>query len=391
MPWNDQSGGGGQKPPGGSNGGPNSGGPWGDGPRQPWGQPPKRPDAPPPGGPDLEEMMRRFQDRMRGGRGRGGGVDGGRPFGPAGFAVLGALLVAGWFASGVYVVDTGEQGIVTRFGAFDRATGPGLHVHLPPPLENVRVEQVTRQRRVQIGFDEGQDKLSESLMLTRDESIVDIDFTVVWSLKDAKDFVFNTRNPEDMVFAVSESAMREVVGQRTLEAIITRDRGAVEDATKALMQRTLDSYKSGILINQVQLQSATAPQVVIEAFDDVVRASQDADTKINEATKYQNEVVPQARGEAARMIQESEAYKERVVREANGEAERFRLIQEQYKGAPRVTRERLYLETMERIYGGADKIIVDGRTGVTPYLPLDQLRRQQAGQGAPTAPPAPNR
>lgn len=329
---------------------------------------------------------------MRGGRGRGGGSDGGRPFGPAGFAVLGALLVAGWFASGVYVVDTGEQGVVTRFGAFDRMTGPGLHVHLPPPLETVVVEQVTRQRRVQIGFDEGQDKLSESLMLTRDESIVDIDFTVVWSLKDAKDFVFNTRNPEDMVFAVSESAMREVVGQRTLEAIITRDRGAVEDATRALMQRTLDGYKSGILINQVQLQSATAPQVVIESFDDVVRASQDADTKINEATKYLNEVVPQARGEAARMIQEAEAYKERVVREANGEAERFRLIQDQYKNAPRVTRERLYLETMERIYGGADKIIVDSRTGVTPYLPLDQLRRQQqTGQAAPAAPPAPNR
>jgi membrane protease subunit HflK len=193
-----------------------------------------------------------------------------------------------------------------------------------------------------------------------------------------------------MVFAVAESAMREVVGQRTLEAIITRDRGAVEESTRVLMQRTLDSYKSGIQINQVQLQSATAPQVVIEAFDDVVRASQDADTKINEATKYLNEVVPQARGEAARMIQEAEAYKERVVREANGEAERFRLIQEQYKSAPKVTRERLYLETMERIYGGADKIIIDGRTGVTPYLPLDQFRRPQAGgAAAPAAPPAP--
>jgi len=331
--------------------------------------------------------MRRFQDRMRGGRG-GGGAGGGRSLGPTGFAALGALLVAGWFASGVYVVDTGEQGVVTRFGGFDRLTGPGLHVHLPPPFEDVIVEQVTRQRREQIGFADAQDKLAERLMLTRDESIVDIGFTVVWSLKDTKDFVFNTRNPEEMVFAVAESAMREVVGQRTLEAIITRDRGAVEDATRALMQRTLDTYKSGVLINQVQLQSATAPQIVIEAFDDVVRASQDADTKINEATKYQNEVVPQARGEAARMIQEAQAYRERVVREANGEAERFRLVQEQYKASPRVTRERLYLETMERVYGGADKIIVDGRSGVTPYLPLDQLRRPPAA-AAPAASPAP--
>jgi len=306
--------------------------------------------------------------------------------GPAGFAVIGALLTAGWFASGVYMVDAGEQGVVTRFGAFDRITGPGLHVHLPTPIEDVMVEQVTLQRRVQVGFREGQDRLAESLMLTRDASIVDIDFTVAWSLKDAKAYVFNTRNPEEMVFAVAESAMREVVGQRTLEAIITRDRGAVEDATRAQMQATLDSYKSGVQINQVQLQSATAPQVVIEAFDDVVRAGQDADTKINEATKYLNEVVPQARGEAARMVQEAEAYKERVVREANGEAERFRLVQEQYKNAPKVTRERLYLETMERVYGGADKIIVDGRSGVTPYLPLDPSRR-----GQPAAPAQPNR
>lgn len=335
--------------------------------------------------------MRRFQDRMRGGVGRGGRGGDGRQFGPAGFAVLGALLVAGWFASGVYVVDAGEQGVVTRLGAFDRITGPGLHVHLPPPFESVRVEQVTLQRRVQVGFREGQDRLTESLMLTRDESIVDIDFTVVWSLKDARDYVFNVRNPEEMVFAVSESAMREVVGQRTLEAIITRDRGAVEESTRTLMQATLDGYKSGIQINQVQLQSATAPQVVIEAFDDVVRASQDADTKINEATRYLNEVVPQARGEAARMVQEAEAYRERAVREANGEAERFRLIQEQYKGAPRVTRERLYLETMERVFGGADKIIIDGRTGVTPYLPLDQLRRPQAGAQSPPATPPQSR
>jgi membrane protease subunit HflK len=323
-------------------------------------------------------MLKKLNNRWRGSfGGRRGGGEGGRGPGPAGFALLGALLVAGWVMSGVYMVDEGEQGVVTRFGSFHRLTGPGLHVHFPAPFETVRVEQVTLQRRLQVGFRDGQDRLGESLMLTGDESIVDIDFTVIWSLNDARNYVFNVRQPEEMVFAVAESAMREVVGQRTLQGIITRDRAAVEEGVRGLMQSTLDMYDSGVQVNQVQLQSATAPAVVIEAFDDVVKASQDAETRINEATRYRNEVVPQARGEAQRMLQESEGYRERVVREAEGEAERFNLIYAQYRLAPRVTRERLYLETMERVYGGADKIIVDQRAGVTPYLPLDRLRRPE--------------
>ncbi len=384
MPWNDQSNGSGQKPPG---------GPWGEGPKNPWGGPPRQPTPPPNNnGGDLEDMVKRLQDRMKGGPfggRRGGRGDGdGRGPGAGGLAVLGALLVAGWFASAVYIVDEGEQGVVTRLGAFNRITGPGLHVHLPPPFEDHRVEQVTLQRRLQIGG--GENAGSQSLMLTGDEAIVDIDFTVIWSLKSAQDYVFNIRNPDETVQAVAESAMREVVGKRTLEGIITRDRAQVEDGVRTLMQSILDSYKSGVQINQVQLQKASAPATVIEAFDDVVRASQDAETKINEATRYRNEVVPQARGEAQRMLQEAEGYKERVVREAGGEAERFRLIQEQYRAAPKVTRERLYLETMERVYGGADKTIVDGRTGAVPVLPLDMSRRAQvpAASAAP-APAAP--
>lgn len=382
MPWNDQSNGSGQKPPG---------GPWGEGPKTPWGGQ-GRPPTPPPSnnGGDLEDMIKRLQDRMKGGPfggRRGGRGDGdGRGPGAGGLAVLGALLVAGWFMSGVYQVDEGEQAVVTRLGVYDRITGPGLHVHMPSPFEDHRVEQVTLQRRLQIGnsgsSNAGPD---QSLMLTGDAAIVDIDFTVIWSLKSAKDYVFNVRNPEETVQAVAESAMREVVGKRTLEGIITRDRAQVEDGVRTLMQGILDSYKSGVQVNQVQLQKASAPATVIEAFDDVVRASQDAETKINEATRYRNEVVPQARGEAQRMLQEAEGYKERVVREAGGEAERFRLIQEQYRLAPKVTRERLYLETMERIYGGADKTIIDGRTGAVPVLPLDMSRRPQA----PAAPAAP--
>jgi modulator of FtsH protease HflK len=379
MPWNDQSNGSGQKPPG---------GPWGEGPKNPWGGPPRQPNPPPNNtGGDLEDMVKRLQDRMKGGPfggRRGGRGDGdGRGPGAGGLAVLGALLVAGWFASAVYIVDEGEQGVVTRLGAFNRITGPGLHVHLPPPFEDHRVEQVTLQRRLQIGA--GENAASQSLMLTGDEAIVDIDFTVIWSLKSAQDYVFNIRNPDETVQAVAESAMREVVGKRTLEGIITRDRAQVEDGVRTLMQSILDSYKSGVQINQVQLQKASAPATVIEAFDDVVRASQDAETKINEATRYRNEVVPQARGEAQRMLQEAEGYKERVVREAGGEAERFRLIQEQYRTAPKVTRERLYLETMERVYGGADKTIIDGRTGAVPVLPLDMSRRA-LGPAAPSAP-----
>jgi membrane protease subunit HflK len=377
MPWNDNSNGGGQRP---------SGGPWGEGPRQPWGPPPPRgPREPQNGnGPDLEEMMRRFQERMSGGRGRRGAGSEPPRLGGGGLAVLGALLAAGWIASGIYVVDSGEQAVVTRFGAFNRVSEPGLHLHLPGPIEAVRVESVTRQRQTTIGFRETQDVLNESLMLTGDKSIVDVDFTVVWRLSDVQDFVFNLRDPEEAVKAVAESSMREVVGQRQLDAIITVEQQAISQATQQLMQRTLDAYGAGVQIDQVQLQRPKAPAEVNEAFQDVIKAGQDQETAINQATRYANEIVPKARGEAAKMLQDAEGYKEQVVREAVGEAERFRLVAEQYRTAPRVTRERLYLETMERVFGGADKIIVDQRSGVTPFLPLDQLRRQGA---APAAPP----
>ncbi len=318
--------------------------------------------------------MRRLQNRVRGsGGGSGGGAGlGFRNLGPSGFLVLGALLVAGWFASGVYSVDEGENGVVTRFGAFSRLTSPGLHVHLPAPFETVVVEKVTQQRSQQVGFRDDEDRPNESLMLTRDEAIIDIDFTVTWQLSDRpQDFVFNVKEPEELVLAVAESAMREQVGKTPLEQIISTGRSDVEIGTRDLMQSTLDEYQSGVKIVRVQLQKATAPEPVIEAFNDVDRARADAESRVNEA-----------RGEAAKMLQEATAYKERVVREASGDAERFNLIYDQYRRNPSVTRERLYLETMERVYGGADKIIIDQRSGVTPYLPLDQLRNRQAAPAA---------
>lgn len=386
MPWNDQSNGPGRP----------SGGPWGDGPKNPnpWGQPPR-----PPGGGggqqggDLEDMLRRMQERMRGSLGnrRGGGGPSFKLGGPRGLMVAGGALLLLWAASGIYTVGAGQAGVVQTLGAYTRTSGPGLHVHVPWPFESVRVVDVTQQRRVLVGEGpDGRDIPGQSLMLTGDESIVDVDFVVVWSLSDAVDFVYSLRDPEAAVAAVAESAMREVIGQRRLEAIITTERAQVEEATRQLMQATLDQYQAGVQVNQVQLQSAAAPPEVREAFLDVVRAGQDAETKINEANTYRNRVVPQARGEAAQMLQQAEAYREQVVRNAAGEAERFRLIYEQYRQNPRVTRDRLYLETMERVLGRADKIIVDQRTGVTPYLPLDRLRRpaQSAGgqAGASAAP-----
>lgn len=362
MPWNDQSGDGSR-----------GSGPWG-GQGGNTGQRPRRPDAPRPAdSPDLEEMLRRMQDRLRGSGFGGGSGKGGGPgrLGSSGFLVIGALLVAGWFSSGVYVVDAGENGVVTRFGKFDRLTEPGLHVHLPAPIEDVAVLKVTEQRSLQVGFRQEtpqspvDDRPAESLMLTGDESIIDVDFTVTWQLSDRpQDYVFNVKDPDELVLAVAESAMREMVGKTPLEPIISTGRSSVETGTRDLMQSMLDNYKSGVKILRVQLQRASAPSSVIEAFREVDRARADAETSINSA-----------RGDAARMIQEATAYREKAIREASGEAERFNLLYEQYRRNPRVTRERLYLETMERVYGGANKVIIDNRSGVTPYLPLDPLRR----------------
>ena len=217
-------------------------------------------------------------------------------------------------------------------------------------------------------------------MLTVDRSIGEISFTVLWQLSDVRRDVFNVNDPEGTVKSVAESSMREVIGKSELDDVITRNRSQVEQSTQELIQRTLDSYRAGVQVVSVQINSAQPPPEVIEAFQDVIRAGSDQVTKSNEATRYANEKVPQARGEAAALLQSAEAYREQAVREAEGEAQRFTSVLGEYRKAPRVTRERLYLETMERVYGGADKVIIDSRTGVVPYMPLDQLRSQQQQQ-----------
>ncbi|MGE0594920.1 MAG: FtsH protease activity modulator HflK [Hyphomonadaceae bacterium] len=363
MPWNDQS--------GGPSGGDKGQGPWGGGPRRPWGQPPRQPQGP--SQPDLEDMLRRFRDRMRMGGGSGGGTRTGR--GPGGFSwpLIAGVLLVGWLTTGVYVVDEGENAVITTFGDFTATTAPGLHWHMPPPIQARQVVNVTNQRVDEIGFvaqgERIQDNPDESLMITGDRNIVEIHFRIYYNIADVGAFVFNVRDPVQATRQVAESAMREVIGRGQLEQIITTERGAVEQQVEDLMQSTLNSYETGVNVLQVELLSAAAPPAVIEAFNDVVNAGQDAEAARNNAER-----------EAARIVNEAQAYRERVVREATGEAERFNSVYAEYRASPRVTRDRLYLETMERVYRNADTIILDQRAGSVPYLPLDGMVRQNRAQ-----------
>ncbi len=363
MPWNDQSGG---PPRGGGQG------PWGGGPRQPWGQqrPPRH--TPPPTGPDLDELLRQWRERMFGGGSGGGGGGSGAGRRGLSWPLIAGLLFVGWLATGVYTVDEGEQAVITRLGDYNRATGPGIHFHLPAPIEGRQVVNVTGQRTAEIGFQSPRpnvvnDDPDESLMITGDRNIAEIHFRIVYNVKDVSDFVFNIRNPDEAVRQVAESAMREIIGRRQLEPIITTERGQVEEGVETLMQTTLDEYQSGVQVLQVQLLRAAAPSAVIEAFNDVVNAGQDAETLINNAER-----------EASRIRADAEGYRARVVLEATGEGERFIAVHGEYRVAPQVTRDRLYLETMERVYQRGNLIILDQRGGAVPYLPLDGMIRRNA-------------
>jgi membrane protease subunit HflK len=366
MPWNDQSGG----PQGGGQG------PWGGGgPRRPWGQPPPRqPQSPQ--GPDLEEMWRDFRDRIFGGGGGGGRGPGGGRRGVQ-WPVIVGVLVIGWLATGVYFIDEGEQAVITRLGDYNRTTGPGAHFHAPAPIEARQVINVTGQRTAEIGFTTPRtnvitDNPDESLMITGDRNIVEVHFRINYNIKSAVDFAFNVRDPDGAVRQIAESAMREVIGRRQLEPIITTERGQVETDVETLMQSTLDEYGSGVQVLQVQLLRAAAPGAVIEAFNDVVNAGQDAETLVNNANR-----------DTARIVNEAQAYRERVVREATGEASRFVAVHTEYRQAPQVTRDRLYLETMERVYQRGNLIILDQRGGAVPYLPLDGMVRRNAPAATP--------
>jgi len=370
MPWSNQGGG-----PWGTGGGGGKG-PWGSGPQQ---------SGPSP--PDLEEFLRRSQDKLR-------NVLPGGNLGGKGLALIALAAIAIWGLSGFFRVEPDELGVVLRFGKYVRDVKPGLNYHLPYPIESVLTPKVTRVNRIDIGLRNVEDLRrgtttrevpEESLMLTGDENIVNVDFSVFWLVKPngASEYLFNIQQPEGTVKAVAESAMREVIGRSTLDEILARQN--IEIPVHDLMQSTLDRYGAGVQITQVQLQKVDAPAQVIDAFRDVQAARIDQERAKNEAETYANKVIPEAKGRAAQITQSAEAYRKQTVAEATGASSRFRQIYDEYKKAPEVTRQRMYLETMERLFGGTDKVIVDSTAtgGVVPYLPLDQLMRRP--QAAPQA------
>ena len=445
MPWNNGDSG------GDSGGGPENGG---DGP-SPWGTPggtppdkkPARPandrpnfDRPPgrPSGPqtpwgnggggrgpgsgmppDLDELISKAQGFVRGllppgfggggngsgprGGGRRGG--GGKLAGGRGAALLALVIAAGWLASGFYRVQPDEQGVVLRFGAYDRTTLPGLNYHIPWPVEAVLRPAVTRINRVEIGYRsassdaraasgrDGSQRVvpEESLMLTGDENIIDIDFAVFWRIRDAGAYLFNTRNPSNTVRAASESVMREVIGHTPIQPALTDARAQIETAVTKGVQAILDQYGGGVEITQVQLQKVDPPAAVIDSFRDVQRANTDAERIRNEAESYHNDIVPRARGDAARVVAEAEGARQSSIAEATGQAQRFLSVLNAYNVAKDVTLRRLYIETMQDILTHTPSVIVDDKLkGIVPFLPLNDFARPPANASQSPASPPPS-
>ena len=354
--------------------------------QSPWGSPPgggngdgfRRGPTPP----DIDEIIKNIQDKIK----RffpGGSASGGKPI------VFGlVILLIIWALSGLYRVLPDEQGVVLRFGKFVKTTQPGLNYHLPFPVEGVLTPKVTKVNRMDIGFrserDSGfgssgvADVPEESSILTGDENIVNIDFSVFWVIKNAGNYLFKIQDPATTVKAAAETAMREVIAKSKLQSILTEGRSKIEIETQDIAQGLLDEYESGIQITQVQTQKADPPDQVIDAFRDVQAARADMVRSKNEAEAYANDVIPRARGDAAKILQEAEAYKKQVVAAAEGEASRFVAIYNEYAKAKQVTQERMYLETMEKVLADIDKVIIDksSGSGVVPYLPLPEIKKQ---------------
>ena len=356
MPWNDQNGGGGWQGGGGGNRGP-----WGQGPGGGGGQQP----------PDLEELIRRGQEKFKNSFPGGGAMGNRGPFIIIGLAIL-AFLIYGSF----YRVNTAEQGVVVRFGEAVRTTQPGLHMKFPYPIETVYTPNVEELNPISIGNID-----DESLMLTGDENIVNVAFTVLWRIDNASDYLFNVEGPDLSVKAVAESAMREVVGQSAIQVLLTSGRVDTQQKVKDLVQATLNSYVAGIEIVEVQLQPVAPPSQVESAFRDVQAARADQERLRNVAEAYANTVIPEARGEAEQISQAASAYREQTIAEAEGQANRFLAIYNEYRNAKDVTRRRMFLETMERVFGDMNKVIIDDKasgSGVVPYLPLNELNRSSS-------------
>lgn len=288
------------------------------------------------------------------------------------------LVIILWLLSGFYQIQPSEQGVITRFGAYVYTTDAGLHYHLPYPIENVTKVNTTRERSINLGIMEdarnSAQSFTESHMLTGDENIVDINLTIVWRIKNAKDYLFSMRSPDATVQVAAQSVLREIVGQSEMQPIITGDRGKVEDETKTELQKVLDEFGSGIEIVRVKLQKADPPKQVVDAFNEVQRAKADMERFKNEAEAYRNEILPKAKGEAAQKLQDAQAYQAAVVNKAKGEAERFNSVYNAYKQGKEVTAKRMYLETMENIVNKSQKIILDPSAkgnSVLPILPLN--------------------
>lgn len=355
--------------------------PWGKG-KSPWGAANNGSKGPP--SPDLEEMIKKSHDKIK------------KLFpnpqnsGPKIFLLALAILVLIWGLSGFYQVQPEEQGVVLRFGKYAYTTSPGLHYHLPYPIEQVFIPNVMRENRIEIGFrssssirnNDIQNVSQESLMLTGDENIVDINYTVIWVINSAPDFLFNVRDPVGTVTIAAESAMREVIGQMPIQKALTEGRREVEENTQKTLQAVLDEFGSGILIKRINLLKIDPPQLVVDAFNEVQRAKTDKERLRNEAEGYRNDIIPKARGDAVRKIQEAEAYAIDVVNRADGDAGRFLSIYNGYRRAKNVTAKKMFLETMEDVLQKSNKIIIDGHRekDVIPYLPLDVLKPKRGGR-----------
>jgi len=348
------------------------------------------------GPPDLEELLRKLNEKIAGvmgGKGGKGGKGGGKPGGNepmkgfgSGTGLIAIIAVLIWLGSGFYIVDASQRGVVLRFGKLVETTQPGPRWHFPLPIETVEVVNLSQVRTVEVGYrDNVKNKmLKESLMLTEDENIIDIQFAVQYFLSDPSDYLFNNRNPDENVRQAAETAIREVVGKSKMDFVLYEGREQVAASATKLMQEILDRYKSGILISKLTMQNAQPPEQVQAAFDDAVKAGQDRERQKNEGQAYANDVIPRASGTAARLIQESQGYKQSVIANAEGDASRFKQILVEYQKAPGVTRERMYLDMMQQVMGNVSKVMVDQKNGNSLlYLPLDKLMESARSGGVP--------
>ncbi len=352
------------------------------------------------GPPDLEDIWRDFNQRLAGlfggrrGRNAGGGGDGGGPQMPqisfrqfgGGIGALLVLILVVWLASGFYIVDANQRGVVLRFGQYAETTEPGLRWRLPYPVESSEIVDLTGVRTVEVGYrgSERNKVLREALMLTDDENIINIQFAVQYVLKSPENYLFNNRFPDESVIQAAETAMREIVGKSKMDFVLYEGREQIAASAHESIQTILDRYDTGILVSRVTMQNAQPPEQVQAAFDDAVKAGQDRERLRNEGEAYANDVIPRARGTASRLIEEANAYRERVVANAEGEASRFNQVYAEYRRAPEVTRERLYLETMQQVMSRSSKVMVDTKgSGNLLYMPLDKLMQATVNPPAP--------